>query len=136
MWRITAFGCAPFGFDHHPGTLPTAPASKVTPSGAATCSMMASKGTRAAVPRKRPLLGSTMARNPAIAVLSSLLMGWNAVALCCAKRWSSRDVGIRFLLCVGRSCHTALLTRLGLGVAVAYELATSLRSNFARYLPG
>ena len=33
------------------------PASKVTSSGAATRSMMASKGTRAAVPCKRPLLG-------------------------------------------------------------------------------
>ena len=37
--------------------------------------MMASKGTRAAVPRKLPLLGSTMARKPAIAVLSAVLMG-------------------------------------------------------------
>ena len=57
------------------------PASKFTSSGAATRSMMASKGTRAAVPCKRPLLGSTMARKLAIAVLSAVLMGWNTVAL-------------------------------------------------------
>jgi hypothetical protein len=56
--------------------------------------MMASKGARAAVPRKRPLLGSTMARKPAIAVVSAALMGWNTVALCWVKRRFTRDVGI------------------------------------------
>src|ERR1700691_4480156 len=46
------------------------------PGGDATRSMMASKGVRAAVPCRRPLLGSTITRMADIAVLSSALIRW------------------------------------------------------------
>src|SRR6266566_3207804 len=57
---------APFrgraGFAHQPEIPPTVSATKVTPAGAATRSMTASNGPRAAVPASLPLKAATLAR--------------------------------------------------------------------------
>ena len=49
------------------------------------------------------------------------------MAFCCAKRWSSIDVGIKFLLCVRRSRWSVLLSQLDLPIADG--LAKSVRSE-------
>lgn len=59
--------------------VPGLSALKATPSGTTTRFMIASNGTRAAVPCSRPLLGSTIARIAAIAVLTFVVIGWNTV---------------------------------------------------------
>lgn len=56
--------------------------------------MMASKGARAAIPWRRPLFGSTMARIAAIAVLSAPWMGWNTVFAFFSRCLPSRVLGI------------------------------------------
>src|SRR2546430_17675613 len=71
---------APFrgraGFAHKPAIPPTVSASKVTSVGAATRSMTASNGPRAAVPASLPLKAATLARRAVAPRESSGLSGW------------------------------------------------------------
>src|SRR2546428_11260655 len=71
---------APFrgraGFAHQPEIPPTVSATKVTPAGAATRSMTASNGPRAAVPASLPLKAATLARRAVAPRESSGLSGW------------------------------------------------------------
>src|SRR5437899_4538112 len=71
---------APFrgrvGFAHQPEIPPTVSATKVTPAGAATRSMTASNGPRAAVPASLPLKAATLARRAVAPRASSGLSGW------------------------------------------------------------
>src|SRR2546425_6355928 len=71
---------APFrgraAFAHQPEIPPTVSASKVTPAGAATRSMMASNGPRAAVPASLPFTAATPARRAVATRESSWLSGW------------------------------------------------------------
>src|SRR6266516_4828563 len=71
---------APFrgraGFAHQPEIPPTVSASKVTSGGAATRSMTASNGPRAAVPASLPLKAATPARRAVAPRASSGLSGW------------------------------------------------------------
>src|SRR3989442_8113532 len=71
---------APFrgraGFAHQPEIPPTVSASKVKPAGAATRSMTASNGARAAVPASLPLKAATLARRAVAPRESSGLSGW------------------------------------------------------------
>src|SRR5213594_1353238 len=70
---------APFrgraGFAHQPEIPPTVSASKVTSVGAATRSMTASNGPRAAVPASLPLNAATLARRALAPRASSDLSG-------------------------------------------------------------
>src|SRR5229473_2166447 len=65
-------------FAHQPETPPTVSASKVTPAGAATRSMIASNGPRAAVPASLPFTAATLARRAVATRESSWLSGWTA----------------------------------------------------------
>src|SRR6266566_7781502 len=71
---------APFrgraGFAHKPEIPPTVSAAKVTSVGAATRSMTASNGPRAAVPASLPLKAATLARRAVAPRASSGLSGW------------------------------------------------------------
>jgi hypothetical protein len=69
-------GCSGAGLAHQPVIPPTIAASKVTPSGTETRSMMSSNGPRAAVPSSLPFMGATTARKAATATASSSLRGW------------------------------------------------------------
>src|SRR2546426_8336642 len=71
---------APFrgraGFAHQPEMPPTVSAGKVPPAGAATRSMTASNGPRAAVPASLPLKAATLVRRAVAPRESSGLSGW------------------------------------------------------------
>src|SRR6266849_315398 len=70
------------GFAHKPEIPPTVSASKATPAGTATRSMMPSNGPRAAVPASLPFTAATLARRAVAARESSWLSGWTASQGC------------------------------------------------------
>src|SRR5882672_3027632 len=80
--RIAACFRGRAGFAHTPDIPPTVSASKVTPAGAATRSMTASNGPRAAAPASLPLNAATLARRAVAARESSGLSGWTASQGC------------------------------------------------------
>src|ERR1700677_110659 len=75
-WRIAAPFRACFGLAHQPDMPPTVSPSELTPSGAATRSMMPLNGPRAATPSSLPFMAATADLRLAIAAESSRLRGW------------------------------------------------------------
>src|ERR1700733_8375739 len=75
-WRTAAPFRACVGMAHQPDMPPTASASKLTPSGAATRSMMPLNEPRAETPSSLPFMAATVDLRVVIAAESSGLRGW------------------------------------------------------------